>query len=85
VHTSTKEEAPLELTWTQNGFTSQDYACRQCLLKVELPLLSGDEHSVGSLLLVKDLKRSSLGHYTLRRVEHLRRSIMRGLEKLSRE
>jgi UDP-GlcNAc:undecaprenyl-phosphate GlcNAc-1-phosphate transferase len=52
---------------------------------VELPLLSGDEHSVGSLLLVKDLKRSSLGHYTLRRVEHLRRSIMRGLERLSRE
>ncbi|MGM0611732.1 MAG: MraY family glycosyltransferase [Thermodesulfobacteriota bacterium] len=49
------------------------------LFKLELPLQCREEESFGNLWLVKDLERSSLTHYTLTRIEHMRRAILRCL------
>ena len=54
----------------------------ECLLKLELPLLANEEKSYGTLSLIKDLKRDPINPYTLRRVEHLRRTIMGTLQRL---
>jgi len=52
--------------------------CRQNILSIDLPLIAS-EKSYGMLYLKKDLRRDSLSHYTLKRIEHLRRSIVRKL------
>lgn len=52
--------------------------CEQNILSIDLPLVA-DEKSYGMLRLKKNLKLDSLSHYTLRRIEHLRRSIVRKL------
>jgi hypothetical protein len=48
-------------------------------------LLGNDNANYGTLLLLKDLRRSSIENFTLKRVENLRRSIIGALEKLERE
>jgi UDP-GlcNAc:undecaprenyl-phosphate/decaprenyl-phosphate GlcNAc-1-phosphate transferase len=53
------------------------------LLKVELPLRNdGDEHFMGKLILVKDLKLDRLQPFTIRRIEHLRRTLIPALKRL---
>ncbi len=47
-----------------------------CQFKLEMPLMEGQDSVYGVLWLIKDLKRSGMSHYTLRRVEHLRRTII---------
>lgn len=49
------------------------------LFKMELPLQCRDGRSMGELWVVKDLSRSALSHYTLTRIEHLRRAVLRCL------
>jgi len=60
-----------------------DRQYRDCLMKLELPLLDNSNSSLGTLWLVKDLRREFVNHLTLRRVEHLRRSVVGTLQKLS--
>ncbi len=61
---------------------------RKTLMKLELPLTpnvngpSNDKGTYGTLWLVKDLKRDPLSHYTLRRIEHLRRTVIKTIEKI---
>ncbi len=62
---------------------------RETLMKLELPLTPDDDHrasdphgTYGTLWLVKDLKRDPLSHYTLRRIEHLRRTVIKTIEKI---
>jgi UDP-GlcNAc:undecaprenyl-phosphate GlcNAc-1-phosphate transferase len=61
---------------------------RKTLMKLELPLTpnksgaSGNRGSYGTLWLVKDLKRDPLSYYTLRRIEHLRRTVINTIEKI---
>ncbi len=55
----------------------------QYQFKLEMPLMDGVETTYGILWLVKDLKRSSMSHYTLRRVEHLRRTIIGVLNRFA--
>ena len=70
-------------SWQRAGFDSHGHLCRDCLFKMELPLLIDDpSKNFGVLWLVKDLGRDPISHYTLRRVEHLRRSIV---ERLCRD
>jgi UDP-GlcNAc:undecaprenyl-phosphate GlcNAc-1-phosphate transferase len=46
------------------------------LMRMELPLVTDKQnHPYGKLILFKDLRREPLSHYTLRRMEHLRRNI----------
>jgi len=68
--------------WTRKGFDETNDICKECLLKLELPLLNPSEKSFGTLWLIKDLQRNAITHYTLRRVEHLRRTMVGTLDKL---
>jgi UDP-GlcNAc:undecaprenyl-phosphate GlcNAc-1-phosphate transferase len=59
-----------------------DQKSKDLLLRIELPLLLQDKVYYGKLLLVKNIERNNLSHYSLRRVEHLRRTICSTLKKL---
>jgi len=71
-----------EYTWTRVGFGIEKNICDECLLKIELPLLKEGGEFLGTLWLVKDLKREPVTHYTLRRIEHLRRTLISTIIKL---
>jgi UDP-GlcNAc:undecaprenyl-phosphate GlcNAc-1-phosphate transferase len=71
------------LSWTLDGFDKSNDIQKKCLFKLELPLLNNEDKNFGILWLVKDLKRNSISHYTLRRVEHLRRTLVSTLDKIS--
>jgi UDP-GlcNAc:undecaprenyl-phosphate GlcNAc-1-phosphate transferase len=62
----------------------RDYR-KQDLMRIELPLLNGDGDNHGKLILVKDLKSDPLTPYTIRRLEHLRRTMAETLVKLKKE
>jgi len=51
---------------------------------LEIPLIQGDPDIFGKLILFKDLKKGPLESYTIRRVEHLRRTLISNLERLKR-
>jgi UDP-GlcNAc:undecaprenyl-phosphate GlcNAc-1-phosphate transferase len=68
--------------WQRNSGYHFETACAENLLKLELPLLDNGSRSLGHMRLVKDLNREAISHYTLRRVEHLRRSVMGTLRNL---
>jgi len=72
-------------SWSREGFDKSNDICNECLFKMEMPLVDSKEKNLGTLWLIKDLQRDSISHYTLRRVEHLRRSVMGALAKLLEE
>ncbi len=78
---SQKKPQP-SLVWTRDGFGDCDNTCKECLLKLELPLLDGVNKNLGFLWLVKDLRREAISHYTLRRVENLRQTVLETLKKI---
>ena len=70
------EESGRQCTWVRDGFDRENHLCEECLLKLELPLLKENGQNLGTLWLVKDLKRDTVTHYTLRR------TLISTLEKL---
>ncbi|MDL1961523.1 MAG: undecaprenyl/decaprenyl-phosphate alpha-N-acetylglucosaminyl 1-phosphate transferase [Deltaproteobacteria bacterium] len=76
---STREEPPA-WDWARGPFNGKEDTPRCFLFRLELPLSGAENANFGSLVLLKDLKQNSLSHYTLRRVEHLRRTIINTLE-----
>jgi UDP-GlcNAc:undecaprenyl-phosphate GlcNAc-1-phosphate transferase len=70
---------PNECLWVRSTFNEEQDIGSDSIFKIELPLLDDNYQSYGTLWLIKDLKRNSISHYTLRRVEHLRRSIITAL------
>ncbi len=80
------EKMQEKLIWHREGSKdSCEDICKEYLLKLELPLVDGDNKSYGMIWLVKDLSRNAITQYTLRRVEHLRRTIVSTLKKLMGE
>ena len=69
--------------WTQNGFEIDTHGLQRNLFKLELPLQLQDNH-VGELWVIKDIKHEPINHYTLTRIEHMRRSISRFLIRMQR-
>jgi len=65
------------------GFDTAHDVAGISLLILELPLLAEENQTFGTLWLIKDLKRDSINHYTLRRVEHPRRTLITALRKLT--
>ena len=51
-------------------------------LKIQIPLGNDGDLRPASLVLFKDMRRESFRPFTLRRVEHLRRSVMKAMSKL---
>ncbi len=69
------------LQWIREGRDDILDLSGRCQFKIEMPLMAGSDTSYGILWLVKDLQRSNISHYTLRRVEHLRRTIIGVLDR----
>jgi len=80
--TNIQEKIRSERHWTRDGFNTRNEICGHCVMKLELPLLDNGNQSYGTLWLVKDLRRDAISHYTLRRVEHLRRTVIEALKKI---
>jgi hypothetical protein len=51
------------------------------MLRIELPLVNVNK-SYGMLVIRKDILQDQMNHYTLHRIEHLRRTIVRKLNEL---
>jgi UDP-GlcNAc:undecaprenyl-phosphate GlcNAc-1-phosphate transferase len=66
-------------SWSWSRSSHQPELQESGLFKLELPLQCKEGKSFGELWLIKDLRRSLLTHYTLTRVEHLRRAVLRCL------
>jgi UDP-GlcNAc:undecaprenyl-phosphate GlcNAc-1-phosphate transferase len=68
------------------GADNKEVNAADSLFRVEIPLRdNGDEDFLGKLILVKDLSRSHLQPYTIRRVEHLRRTLIPILKRLNKK
>jgi UDP-GlcNAc:undecaprenyl-phosphate/decaprenyl-phosphate GlcNAc-1-phosphate transferase len=65
--------------WQRTKFVPETSLTQMHMLKLELPLRNKSHVSYGTLWLIKNLSRSPIDHYTLSRIEHLRRSIIRCL------
>ena len=72
--------------WKRGNIDVTEYARKEDpLLKLELPLVDATgKRAIGVLWLVKDLKRDQITHYTFRRVEHLRRTIVGVLGRMEK-
>lgn len=68
-------ENDLMWIWTRGHYRRLSDIARNDFLTIDLPLMNGDHIYLGNLRLMKDLRREPIEYYTLRRVEHLRRSI----------
>ncbi len=75
-------ESPLEMKWTNPSFIKGNGTWSPYLMKLEMPLLINGNKTFGTLMLCKDLKVNTLNQHTLKRVEHLIRSIISALEKM---
>jgi len=78
-------KAPPDFSWARHTLLNEADICSRCLLRLELPLLDFDNISYGTIVLLKDMKSSALSHYSLRRVEHLRRTVIGTMGKIMRE
>jgi UDP-GlcNAc:undecaprenyl-phosphate GlcNAc-1-phosphate transferase len=72
----------MPMKWNRNNDSGFNFNERH-QFKLEMPLMDGQASIYGILWLVKDLKRNQMSHYTLRRVEHLRRTIIGVLKKFA--
>ncbi len=70
-----------KMRWTRQESSSGIDYTQPYQFKLEMPLMTRFETTYGILWLIKDVKRSDMSHYTLRRVEHLRRTIIGVLDK----
>lgn len=77
-----KEDAENKMVWKRDGFNMNYDVCKECLLKVELPLMGANGQSFGSIWLIKDVRRDAISHSTLRRIEYLRRTVLTSLQML---
>jgi len=76
-----RKESP-DWSWESSRLANNEKKFTHSLLKLELPLSSSDNRDLGTLVLIKDVKKDSLEHYALRRGEHLRRSISSALGRI---
>lgn len=78
-HSGDKNHAPW--VWARPNELSHPIESQNEVLRIELPLINNENHSFGKLHLIKDLKREPMDYYTLRRVESLRRAIIRAIDQ----
>ena len=78
-----RESRP-ELDWVRPPFDMENYVCSRSIFRLEAPLLGKDNAHLGTLVLVKDMKNKPIDHLTIRRVEALRRTIIKALEQMDK-
>lgn len=67
--------------WCAREICPESEECRGRVLSLDLPLVN-ETRSFGTLSLKKDLLFDPISHYTLRRIEHLRRAVVGKLKEL---
>jgi UDP-GlcNAc:undecaprenyl-phosphate GlcNAc-1-phosphate transferase len=82
---SEKAQSSMQFTWTSDGYKPWAQEDRNDLLKLELPLLDSAQKNIGTLFIEKDVRRDPISHYTLRRIEHLRRTLTAALSRILAE
>lgn len=75
-------QAPPEWIWSNPHQKLNQHS--RSLFRVEMDLQNDDGMTFGTLLLVKDQAVSPVSHYTLKRVEHLKRSIVKALSYMEK-
>jgi UDP-GlcNAc:undecaprenyl-phosphate GlcNAc-1-phosphate transferase len=73
-----------KLVWTCEQHRRQSDVAPEDLMVIELPLKNEKGPHLGTLRLIRDLGRAPLDYNTLRRVEQLRRSLIRMLAQLNK-
>ena len=76
--------SPPEMDWIRPPFAMENYICSRSIFRLELPLLGKDNIHLGTLILIKDMKNKPIDHLTIRRVEDLRRTIIKALEQMDK-
>jgi UDP-GlcNAc:undecaprenyl-phosphate GlcNAc-1-phosphate transferase len=67
--------------WARGPHRRGEDVCNDSMLRIEIPLGMGNVN-LFRLVLLKNLMREPVHPYTLRRVEHLRRSVMSAMNRL---
>ena len=75
-------KSPPELDWIRPPFDMENFVCSPSILRIELPLVGKSSTRFGTLVLVKDVNIKPINHQTLRRVEDLRRTVIRKMEQM---
>jgi UDP-GlcNAc:undecaprenyl-phosphate GlcNAc-1-phosphate transferase len=71
------QEAPPDFIWRRAGQMPADDSCSPCLYRIQLPLIDDvKENNYGSLVIIKDSRQGPIKHYSLKRIEHLRRAVI---------
>jgi hypothetical protein len=81
--TVTLRKAPPDWHWINPELELDEH--NRCLFRLEMDMNDEDGIKLGTLLMIKDQRLIPLNHYTLKRIEHLRRSIVKTLSKLQKE
>jgi UDP-GlcNAc:undecaprenyl-phosphate GlcNAc-1-phosphate transferase len=68
-------------SWADNESVQDPEDSQHRMLRIELPLVNLNK-SYGMLVIKKDILQDQMSHYTLHRIEHLRRTIVRRLNDL---
>ncbi len=81
--TVTLRKAPPDWYWINPELELDEH--NRCLFRLEMDMNDEDGIKLGTLLMIKDQRLIPLNHYTLKRIEHLRRSIIKTLGKIQKE
>lgn len=76
-------KAPADWFWTHPHETMDQH--NRSVFRVEMDLQDDNHLTYGTLLLIKNQAVSPVSHYTLKRIEHLKRSIIKALVNIERE
>ena len=68
--------------WTKDSQSYTQIINLPGTMKLEMPLIGKNSRVLGMLWLIKDMHNTNMSHYTLRRVEHLRRSVLKTVQGL---
>lgn len=70
-------QVPPEYKWMRKVFKECYHPCSRSLFRLELPLeVKDNPNKFGTLVFIKDNRLGCISHFALKRVEHLRRSII---------
>jgi len=82
-HNGQEKSAAYE--WSRKDEKFETLLMQEHMLKLELPFVQQEMDHLGTLWLLKDLRQDMMSHYTLQRVEHLRRSVSKALFNMERD
>jgi UDP-GlcNAc:undecaprenyl-phosphate GlcNAc-1-phosphate transferase len=77
------QEGSIVRAWKRECPDLEEAGETQNLMRLEIPLKSQNGKHLGKVVLIKDMQKGGLQRFTIRRVEHLRRTLVGTLERLS--